>query len=83
MILHSTANTGPQSCMVRLEDITPGTPDAIAAIFARGAAAKHNPGYLTGPGHVVWCDVLGIPLPSGADTSTATVARVTVELREP
>jgi hypothetical protein len=77
MIVHSTANTLDDDCVVQVEGIEPGTPESTVRLFAHGAAAKHNTGYQVQTSHrLVWLDDQGRALGAHLDTTDSTSARV-------
>jgi hypothetical protein len=79
VIIHSTSN-GAGICHVRVEGIEQRS-DTIVALFAMGAAGKHNPGYDVASGRVTsyYDDTLHV-IPEGDDTSEALGAFVVCEV---
>jgi hypothetical protein len=84
MIVHSTRNQLDNTCVVQVEGIPVGYPEALVVLFATGAAATHNAGYDVASGRVTeWLEDDGLPIDAACDTAFASGARVTCALEDP
>lgn len=83
MIIHSTINIGPTSCLVYVEGIAPGMSEEVVQLFAQGAAAERNRGFRVESSALEWRGEDWMPLPEGSDTTDATCARVLCKVVEP